>query len=582
MADEFFLPLHYCCASMKRKLPFIICLFSALLLLGAGWLIPAHLRAVDASVIKAAGNHTDTLLETGQNLEETRNLSASQMLLRAAELEHIAGRKSLAIPVNIAVTARPAWMPLGGAAPKLESIFGTSAYRAVSTNIPFTEFILKIGNLDRTLEFLSASPNPVIKNLLECRSLTNLAVFPPSRSSSGQAFDAALCTCGLLVEEGSMSPAMTRNVAALCSDALAGGGSGRLEQLLLDYMSLGQRFDWNQLQNFNSRLDDAETLRILASYIRQSAGREPIIFSAVLLSRQPAEVAAYLTNFSKTGIDDLGASLADNAGGVRELLHRNLPISSSPLRQALDRYEPFATIMAFATDYCWRLPTFTLTLKWLMFLAAGFLLAEAVHFALPPPPALQRPLEVRGAKWAREFLFALGFLLVVLLSSEPFLARESQKEALPFRLHLSMLGGAATVGPPGIKSSFMNPSNVLTILLFFVLQGLLYIACLVKLGEVRRQRVPSRLKLRLLENEDHLFDAGLYLGFLGTIVSLILSQITVSHQLSFMVAYSSTSFGIVFVSIFKIFHLRPLRRQLVMEAEVESGELATTAVATAA
>src|SRR5581483_12285084 len=106
---------------MQRKLPFIICLLTSLLLLGAGWLIPAHFRAVDASVIKAAGNRTDTLLETGQNLEETRNLSASQMLLRAAELEHIADRKSLAIPVNIAVTARPPWMPLGGAAPRLES-----------------------------------------------------------------------------------------------------------------------------------------------------------------------------------------------------------------------------------------------------------------------------------------------------------------------------------------------------------------------------------------------------------------------------------------------------------------------------
>ena len=34
-----------------------------------------------------------------------------------------------------------------------------------------------------------------------------------------------------------------------------------------------------------------------------------------------------------------------------------------------------------------------------------------------------------------------------------------------------------------------------------------------------------------------------------------------------MAAYSSTSFGIVFVSIFKIFNLRPLRRRLLLEAE---------------
>jgi len=107
-----------------------------------------------------------------------------------------------------------------------------------------------------------------------------------------------------------------------------------------------------------------------------------------------------------------------------------------------------------------------------------------------------------------------------------------------------------------------------------VLQGLLYIMCLVKLAEIRRQRVPSRTKLKLLKNEDHLFDAGLYLGFVGTIISLILVSLNVIH-FSLMAAYSCTCFGIVFVVIFKIFHLRPMCRKLVLEAEAESPEAAT-------
>ena len=68
----------------------------------------------------------------------------------------------------------------------------------------------------------------------------------------------------------------------------------------------------------------------------------------------------------------------------------------------------------------------------------------------------------------------------------------------------------------------MNQVTLMTMLLFFVLQALLYTASLLKLAEIRRQGVPARMKLRLLENEDHLFDAGLYLGFLGTIISLVL------------------------------------------------------------
>ena len=107
-----------------------------------------------------------------------------------------------------------------------------------------------------------------------------------------------------------------------------------------------------------------------------------------------------------------------------------------------------------------------------------------------------------------------------------------------------------------------NPINIATLAVFFVIQGLLYIASRAKLAEISRQNVPARLKLRLLDNEDHLFDAGLYLGFVGTIISLILVSMGVI-KFSLMAAYSSTSFGIIFVSIFKIFHLRGARRLLV-------------------
>jgi len=206
--------------------------------------------------------------------------------------------------------------------------------------------------------------------------------------------------------------------------------------------------------------------------------------------------------------------------------------------------------------------------KWGLYLVAGFLLAAALHFGRPPVSRLETPLQVRGFHVAREILFALGFLVVILFLSEPFLAQESQKAEFAFRLRLPTVGSAVVPGNTSVKSSFMDPKSLLTLLLFFVLQGLIYIACLVKLAEIRRQRVSQRMKLRLLENEDHLFDAGLYLGFAGTIISLILVSLGFIKP-SLMAAYSSTSFGIIFVSIFKIFHLRPERRKLLLEAEAE-------------
>jgi hypothetical protein len=207
-----------------------------------------------------------------------------------------------------------------------------------------------------------------------------------------------------------------------------------------------------------------------------------------------------------------------------------------------------------------------LGVKWLLYLLAGFFLAEAAHFARPAVSSLEQPLQVRGFHVAREALFALGFLLVVLLLSEPFLSQEGQRMDFPIRLRLPTVGNLLPAGTLNSHGSFMNQLNLLTLLLFFVLQGLLYTACLVKLAEIRRQRVLARMKLRLLENEDHLFDAGLYLGFVGTIISLILVSLGIG-KFSLMAAYSSTSFGIIFVSVFKIFHLRPARRKLLLEAE---------------
>jgi len=60
-------------------------------------------------------------------------------------------------------------------------------------------------------------------------------------------------------------------------------------------------------------------------------------------------------------------------------------------------------------------------------------------------------------------------------------------------------------------------------------------------------------------------------GFAGTIISLILVSLGVI-QPSLMAAYSATSFGIIFVSVFKIFHLRPMRRKLLLEAEATLAE----------
>ena len=552
---------------MRRVLQISVCVILGLLALATGLLLPTHLRAVDVSVIKRAGRNTPSVLERGLELVSDRKLGAAQLLLDAAKRQEFPGVEALGLAVANLAARQPDLLVFGGtASAPLEALRRSNP--ASPRSEPFTVFMIRPDNRTKVIDLLGASTRPIVQELMRCRTITNTVIFPPSSSASGQAFDAAIGICGLLLDGNHLTASFGQAVFVAAGDANRGGNPELIEQLLLDLMSLGQKFNWGQLTEFVEHLENVETLRRLSDQIRQPGEQMPIVFSAVELSRRPDGVANYLASFSQTGMKDLGASLRFGVGGVSELLERNQRLFTSDFRQRLAGQAPFSWFLDFTVDYCWRMPFFALMVKWIFYLAGGFMLAAALQFARATVMTLEAPIQVRGFHLARNVLFALGFLLVALLLGEPFLSQDIQKVETPFRLRLPTVGTAVSAGPSAANRTFMNQLSLLTLFLFFVLQALIYTACLVKLAEVRRHKASARLKLKLLDNEDHLFDAGLYLGFVGTIISLILVSLGVIKP-SLMAAYSSTSFGIIFVSVFKIFHLRPLRRKLLLEADAD-------------
>ena len=551
---------------MNRSVCFLICAILGLLLLLCGLLVPAHLRAVDVRVLQQAGQGTTTLISDGLALINDKRLGAAQLILQAAHQKGLPDEDKLTVAVDDLARQHPGWVAWGGPEPAFESIFQKDSRLPADGSEPFTEYVVRLENRERVLQLLQSSARAGVQEVLRTRGVTNTYIFPPSQSASGQAFDAAVSVCGLLLDDNRLTPGLSNAVVSLALQATHGASSQPFEEVLVDFMSLGQRFNWGRLAVLVSQVQDTGTLRRLANFTRKAGAQMPTLFAAVHLSGQPAELADYLVNFSQTGLNDVGYSLRFGAGGLKALLARKQRLFQAGDSTWLAGLAPAAQFASWASAYCWRTPEFALVAKWVLYLLAGFLLAEAAHFARPAVSSLEEPLQVRGFHFAREILFALGFLLVVLLLSEPFLSQEGQRMDFPIRLRLPTVGHLLPAGTLNGHVSFMNQLNLLTLLLFFVLQGLLYTACLVKLAEIRRQRVLARMKLRLLENEDHLFDAGLYLGFVGTIISLILVSLGIG-KFSLMAAYSSTSFGIIFVSVFKIFHLRPARRKLLLEAE---------------
>ena len=103
-----------------RWLYFLICVVFGLVLLAGGLLVPAHLRALDAMVIRNAGRNGSSLLEEIKIAAGEKRLGTAQQLLRAAQIENSPGanRPGLLLPISSAkilmrcfgATAR-AWKP---------------------------------------------------------------------------------------------------------------------------------------------------------------------------------------------------------------------------------------------------------------------------------------------------------------------------------------------------------------------------------------------------------------------------------------------------------------------------------------
>ncbi len=110
----------------------------------------------------------------------------------------------------------------------------------------------------------------------------------------------------------------------------------------------------------------------------------------------------------------------------------------------------------------------------------------------------------------------------------------------------------------------MDWSTIASIAFFAVLQIGVYLTCLRKIREIEGLPEEPMVKLRLMENEENLFDAGLYVGIGGTATALVL-QVLGLIEANLLAAYSSNLMGIVAVALIKIRHVRPYKRMLILE-----------------
>jgi len=169
---------------------------------------------------------------------------------------------------------------------------------------------------------------------------------------------------------------------------------------------------------------------------------------------------------------------------------------------------------------------------------------------------------------------------MIILFTEPFLFKTAPPSEFAFKLAIPVL---ATLTDPSSLTTVaptiaMDNSTLLSIGLFALIQLAWFFLCLRKIAEISRSDLLPLIKLRLMENEENLFDGGLYLGIAGTATALVLQVLGVI-QPNLLAAYSSNLFGIVCVALIKIRHVRPYKRLLILSGQVSAAPPPTAATA---
>ncbi len=288
----------------------------------------------------------------------------------------------------------------------------------------------------------------------------------------------------------------------------------------------------------------------------------PAVYAAAVWSGQPEAVTRYLMRHGRPGTRWLQEAMGHGRGAMMEVLAQQLPVAE---RAGLG--------LDSAAAFSLRHPGWALAVKYLLLGLGCVILMRAWNSFFT--------VTATSANAVRDFILrrramACALFLTLVALGEPVFLQPAQSSEYQVSINLPVLSEDENQNPnpePNqtmLASSTSTILNVVLALAFAAIQIMVYITCKSKIDEIRMGAGDPLLKLRLLENEDNLFDMGLYIGIAGTALTLAAKMLGF-EEISLSVAYASNIFGILCVALVKIYHVRGTRQQLIMEAEAQPG-----------
>ena len=522
-------------------------------LLALAWLLPVNVKSLNTALLREAGHETPTMAEFGRELLELDKPGPAALVLEAARKAGDPGAAALSDSFDAFAQKHPEMIPWGGWDVALEPLLAHRNAASPAEWQAVLKFLVLQQSRDNLRSYLAVSRLPAVQTLLKTGALSSTQRFVPANRPGGQPLDAVILLTAYLWQTEHLSASLQREVRALAETAVTSGQMGALEDFYLDILTLGQRLNWVQLSELLRTTGSLGTVGQFAHLARVAPEHLAVIYTAALMTKSADTVAHYLITFGRPGAEQLQLALSYGQGAVEQLVQRQVPVT----RAAGPEFE-------FGAAFALRHPELALLGKYAAFLGGIFLLLRAVDRGLffSVESALRGAFPRMGSG-----LIAVILTFIFFVFSEPFLLKAAPVSEYKIRLVIPIIGAvAAPATTASTPPTTMDISTILTITIFAAIQLGVYVICLLKIAEVARQPLPAPTKLKLMENEENLFDGGLYIGIAGTATALVLQVLGLINA-NLLAAYSSNLFGIVCVALVKIRHVRPYKRQLILEIQ---------------
>jgi hypothetical protein len=551
---------------LKQSFIYTFFLLTGCFALLIGMAFPFYFRGIAPELLQKAGSESMQIATLSDQLIDYGRISP------VFEFKHVVPDLEVDDRLYHLAKENSDYFYSGGSAPYLEEIVRRLSIEEGNFVTPttVTELLTPPQHRAYLSDFLSRSRNSNVREILGNAEMKGTVVFSPVSSAAGTPLEISILTTALLIQAEEIPRSFASDLADVAYAANQGQPRAveQMENVYLAVLSLGKRFQWVSLCELMRNINSLEEMLRMAAVFRQYPSHRSLLFSVFMLHETPSNVFDFMELYGKESLKDFETSVQAGRGSLELLFDRASPIYRP--KSWLAHFQPIQDLILETPIYRVALtnPTFTGILKLMFLFSAGLCFIILARLAINRTSSNYRGWVAGILANMGNIAMAAAFAVIVWLTLEPEFLKQSTNTASPLSIQF------ATANPfTNLKNDVMNNMEIdqVTLLilgLFFILQVSIYAYARVRLQEIKKMEVSSETKLRLIDNEENLFDSGLYVGLGGTVASLIMLALKIVEA-SLMAAYASTLFGIIFVAVLKIFSVRPYRNTLILAAKDE-------------